>query len=89
MDLQAIDQLKKRADGAREKKGRLAGKYDSAKQRFREVVTKVQEAGYDPRSLKETVAEKEAELEAAVKQFDLDLTEIESKLTDFSEGVEA
>jgi hypothetical protein len=86
-DLQAIDRLKKRADAAREKKGRLAGQLDSAKQRFREVVARVQDAGYDPRTLKDTVAEKEQELAEKVEQFNQDLAAVESKLSEFSEGV--
>ena len=88
-DLQEIDKLKKRQEAARDKKGRLAGQLEAAKQRFMEIVAKVKEAGYDPRTLRDTVAEKEQELTERVAAFEVTLTDVEEQLATFSEGVAA
>ena len=88
-DLQEIDKLKKRQEAARDKKGRLAGQLEAAKQRFMEIVAKVKEAGYDPRTLRDTVAEKEQELTERVAAFEVSLTDVEEQLAAFSEGVAA
>ncbi len=86
-DLQEIDRLRKRQEAARDKKGRLVGQLEAAKQRFMEVVAKVKEAGYDPRTLRDTLVEEEQELTERVSAFKVSLTDVEGQLATFSEGV--
>lgn len=89
MDIQRIENLKRRRDAAQATKDRLEGKLESAKARFKEEVQRVRDAGYDPRTIKDTLSQKESELEEACDQLDAQLTSVEEQLNAFSEGTTA
>ncbi len=85
MDLQQIEDLRKRRDAAENTKAHLAGAAEQAKTRFREVVSQVREAGYDPRTIGETLTQKEADLNQSAAEFDEQLAAVEEQLSTLSE----
>jgi septum formation topological specificity factor MinE len=85
MDAKLLLDLKRRRDDAAHMQSRLEGAAKTARARFEEVVAEVRAAGLDPKTLQQSLEQKEAELLAATAKFESDLAAAETALAGFSE----
>lgn len=75
--------LEKRHMAASSRKAKLEGQLEAKKQELVALKEEIEAAGYNPRQLKQAMAQATKDLVAAMDAFEVDLTEVESAIASF------
>lgn len=78
-----LEDLSQRLSKATEKKAELRGQLDVKKRELLDLVAEIEQAGYDPKKLKEERDKKAAELQVMMTSFEKELAEVEAALAGF------
>ena len=78
-----VEELSKRYKAANTKKSTLTGLLQAKKEELATLKREIEEAGYDPKQLKENREQLAAEVVAMIENFDRQLSEVETALAQF------
>jgi len=78
-----VDELTRRYKAASSKKSTLAGLLQAKKEELVALKKEIEDAGYDPRRLKEDRDRLQADVVAQIEDFDKKLSEVEAALAAF------
>jgi len=79
-----VEELSKRYKAANTKKSTLSGLLQAKKEELVSLKREIEEAGYDPKRLKEDRDRLQADVTAMIEDFDKKLCEVEQALAAFS-----
>ena len=79
-EIEQFKELTDRAKSLGEKKIRLEEQYKNKKETLSTLLKEIKAAGYDPSKLKETIAEKEANLKSQIVAFEQEVDKVSSMI---------
>jgi septal ring factor EnvC (AmiA/AmiB activator) len=78
-----VEELSRRHRDAASRKAKLQGKLDEKRQELKRLKAEIEEAGFDPKTLKEDRQRLEAELEQLMARFEAELSVVEQALDEY------
>jgi len=79
--IERFQELEKKQQELSTKKIRLEEQYNAKRQSLAQIVVEIKKAGYDPKTLRQTISDKEAALRKSIDAFEKSLDEASKKLS--------